>query len=253
MTRFSTTTFRPTRFCDSRSASYRAAVAVSACLAGEKVRYDGADKRLSLYPLLQRELHLIPICPELGAGLGVPRPPVQLVDTDGGVRALGRDDPAYDVTPALQAFAAQSVQRLRNEYALCGYLWKSRSPSCGLGSTPIFGERGEKKGDASGIQADFFQRHLPYLCFSEESALTTTTATLCFVLRSRLVFDILHTTPAPLSAVHECYSPLWLRFDPRRRDCLADLSKTPDRENYLTALLQGSRQIEEELLLELFV
>ncbi len=84
--------FNPQRFIHLASASARAPVAISACLAGQAVRYDGTDKQFVGAETLGEMLNLIPICPEVGAGLPVPRPPVQLVSSDTGQRALGRDD-----------------------------------------------------------------------------------------------------------------------------------------------------------------
>ena len=78
-------------------------IAISACLAGEAVRYDGASKPLPDTDFFERHFQLISVCPEVGAGLSVPRPPVQLVQTQQGVRALGRDDPSIDVSNTLLA------------------------------------------------------------------------------------------------------------------------------------------------------
>lgn len=55
-------------------------VLVSACLLGERVRYDGRDARASS-PILTRWLaegRVVPFCPEVAAGLGVPRPAAEI-------------------------------------------------------------------------------------------------------------------------------------------------------------------------------
>ena len=255
MNLFSTTTscnFRPGRFYNSCSATHRAVVAVSACLAGEKVRYDGGDKLLPIYTLLYRELNLIAICPEMGAGLGVPRAPIQLVEFDGQVRALGRENRRLDVTLALQNFAALSSQQLMNDYSLCGYLWKSRSPSCGLGSTPLFSADGIEISRTSGIQAEYFRRNLPHLNYCEDAALETADAAFGFVLRCRLVFDLLYASSAPLRALHRHYTFLHERFDIGIADKLSQLSSTNDKTGYLAAFMEGCSQIPEDVLLELF-
>jgi len=113
---------------------------VSACLLGQEVRYDGGHKRSqTLLHHLVDQYELLPICPEVAAGLGVPRPPVQLVLRDGEIRALGVADERLDVTRPLIEYGQQL---LAEQLGLCGYIFKSRSPSCGLGSTPIRGEDG---------------------------------------------------------------------------------------------------------------
>lgn len=55
-------------------------VGVSACLLGQPVRYDGQAKPHAwVRDVLARKAELVPLCPETGAGLPVPRPPVRLV------------------------------------------------------------------------------------------------------------------------------------------------------------------------------
>ncbi len=63
---------------------------ISGCLLGQAVRYDGTHKRRDA--LLERfgpHVNWIPVCPEVEAGLGVPRPPIRLERTSGGVRLMG--------------------------------------------------------------------------------------------------------------------------------------------------------------------
>lgn len=255
MANFSTTlsdSFRPNRFFTPLSATQRTTVAISACLTGEKVRYDGADKQTGFYPLLRSELNLVPICPEVGAGLGVPRPPVQLVATIGNINALGRHDPTLDITIALQDFAEQSLQQLRRDHLLCGYLLKSRSPSCGFGSTPIFNATGTEIAHGSGIHADHFQRHLPYLSYCEETVLQTESAVMRFVLRCRLVFDVLYASDATLLALHRHYTFLHENFDADAVETLRILSAENNTADYLTTLLANSAKLPEDVLLNLF-
>jgi len=106
-------------------------VAVSACLLGRKVRYDGKDKRhLRLVELLQAaSLSAVEICPEVAIGLGVPRAPLALMIGAEGVRVKGLEDRERDVTDPLARYAMQVATR---EPRLCGMICKSRSPSCGL-------------------------------------------------------------------------------------------------------------------------
>lgn len=56
-------------------------IAVSSCLLGEAVRYDGTDNHIEyITQQLAKEYTLISLCPEMAMGMGVPRPPIQLVD-----------------------------------------------------------------------------------------------------------------------------------------------------------------------------
>lgn len=105
-------------------------VAISECLMGRPVRYDGSHAASSLPgDALAGLLSFRPICPELGIGLGVPRPPVRLVGSPDAPLALGVDDPGLDVTEALADYGRRCAGQLGE---LCGYIFMERSPSCGL-------------------------------------------------------------------------------------------------------------------------
>jgi len=145
-------------------------IAVSACLLGERVRYDGAQKRHPLIMKLAHEFVLQPFCPEVAIGLGVPRAPVQLVVTSRGIRARGVVDPRHDISDRLQTYAQLQCEALKN---CAGFIFKSRSPSCGLGSTPLFNKEGEQMDKTNGLFVAVLQDCLPGVPMVEESALET--------------------------------------------------------------------------------
>jgi uncharacterized protein YbbK (DUF523 family) len=112
----------------------RPRVAVSACLLGEPVRWDGRDKREPALEALARVADLVPICPEVGVGMGVPREPVQLVRVADAVRLRGVSS-GRDWTDALVDFARAQLAALQ---PLDGFVLKAKSPSCGLADVPVF-------------------------------------------------------------------------------------------------------------------
>jgi len=156
-------------------------IGVSACLLGEPVRYDGASRPHAwiLGELAQRA-ELVPLCPETGAGLPVPRPPVQLVRLDGAIRARGVEEPERDVTDRLLAWNREAEPLLASLDAL---ILKSRSPSCGLGSVPLFFPGGEELDRVSGLFAAFVQQAHPALTVVEESELEEEAARAAFLRR----------------------------------------------------------------------
>lgn len=243
----------PRRFIHSDSATARIEVAISACLSGQRVRYDGADKPFAATELLNQSVELTPVCPEVGAGLSVPRPPVQLVSTDLGLRALGRDDATLDVTTALADYAELSARHFLRQPTLCGYIWKSRSPSCGLASTPVFDKTGRQIATASGIQARHFQRQLPWLHCCEESDLNNVQTISAFVLICRLVFDLLRAAPNNLAKTHRHYHFLQQCLSIDTQESLEMLSKHSPATSYLIAVKTACAQMNHEELLGLFV
>jgi uncharacterized protein YbbK (DUF523 family) len=99
-------------------------VAVSACLAGVACRFDGRDRRSDLPAAVGRRL--LPVCPEVLAGLGVPRPPLRF---DAAGRIVAED--GTDVTAAMTRGAERAAALVRAAGASLALL-KERSPSCGL-------------------------------------------------------------------------------------------------------------------------
>jgi len=111
-------------------------VGVSQCLLGDAVRYDGQSKTNQIIlEQLKPLFEFMPICPEVEAGLSIPRPPVQLTGSIKEPRLTGRDDASIDVTDIMQRYCEKKPAALSQ---LSGFIFKSRSPSCGLNSTPVF-------------------------------------------------------------------------------------------------------------------
>lgn len=111
-------------------------VGVSRCLLGDVVRYDARSKaNVIVIEQLAQLFELVPVCPEVEAGLSTPRPPVQLSGSIENPKLVGRDDPAVDITELMQQYCATKPAELKH---LAGYIFKSHSPSCGLNSTPVF-------------------------------------------------------------------------------------------------------------------
>lgn len=111
-------------------------IAISSCLIGQYVRYDGTHKlNTTIVENLGPRVEFIPFCPEVAIGLGIPRPPIQLVELAGEVRAQGVEDSSLDPTRLLKAYGQQVVQQLAG---ISGYIFKARSPSCGVNNVKIF-------------------------------------------------------------------------------------------------------------------
>ena len=164
-------------------AQERIQIGVSSCLLGEPVRYDGSGKYTPLVAEhLAQRFELLPFCPEVAIGMGVPRAPIQLVQWGGKVRALGVEDPGNDVTAQLEGYAGAVLPQLDG---VCGFIFKSRSPSCGLGSTPLFDEAGRIIATGSGLFAAAISRFNPDLPLVEEAALSGVEQVEAFARRVR--------------------------------------------------------------------
>lgn len=142
---------------------------VSSCLLGEPVRYDGRHRRNALVTgKLGRYFEFVPFCPEVAIGMGVPRPPIQLVRIDGAIRARGVETPTLDVTAKLTRYARAVALQLAG---VSGYVFKSNSPSCGMAGVKVSSARGRLLARSAGVYAGTLQKLLSELPFEEESRL----------------------------------------------------------------------------------
>jgi len=143
-------------------------VGISSCLLGQEVRYDGGHKYHSyIERTLGQYFQFRPFCPEMAAGLGVPRPAVQLRETELGRRCVGVKNPQWDVTEQLQQTANQQADWLSD---LCGYILKKDSPSCGMERVKVYvNEIPARIG--TGVFADYLQQNFPALPVEEEGRL----------------------------------------------------------------------------------
>ena len=100
-------------------------VVVSACLLGENCKYNGGNNESAAVRAYVNGREVIAVCPECLAGLGVPRPPIEIVGDDvktGDGRSVGQ---------ALRSAIDQILSQLEHEDVECAIL-KSRSPTCGV-------------------------------------------------------------------------------------------------------------------------
>ena len=136
---------------------------------GEVVRYNGGHKRdRYITEILSEHFEYVPYCPEVAIGLGVPRATIRLRASSDGPRAVQREVGARDVTDRLahygRAVAAQGTD-------LSGYIFKSRSPSCGTARVKVYNDRGSPSGTAPGIYTAAFRKARPLLPVEDEGRL----------------------------------------------------------------------------------
>jgi uncharacterized protein YbbK (DUF523 family) len=188
-------------------------VAISACLAGDAVRYDGDHK---LQPLLlrtlDRRIRWLHICPEMAAGLGVPRPPVQLRAGAEGIAVVEVDDPARDHTAALQQGVSDIMQQLRMQRPAAIVL-KARSPSCGTGSTPLFNHEGVAQALTDGVFAHACRQHFPDIPLLDEAALMTLPACQTLALALLIRTDVEHADASHRPAIEAHYGCFGIEID----------------------------------------
>jgi uncharacterized protein YbbK (DUF523 family) len=142
---------------------------VSSCLLGESVRYNGEHKRDStVIDLLGQQFEAVPVCPEVELGMGVPREPVRLVANDASSERMVGSESGKDWTQAMVDFNSIKLEALRQQN-LSGFIFKSRSPSCGPGNVPLHHE--QEKSSTVGLFAHALMQYFPPLPVIDEEAL----------------------------------------------------------------------------------
>lgn len=100
-------------------------ILISQCLIGENVRYDGGNCLISQLNELKEKFDLVPVCPELLAGLGVPREPIERV----GDEIITKS--GFKITSSFNP-AVQAIEKMIKENKIEVAVMKENSPSCGV-------------------------------------------------------------------------------------------------------------------------
>jgi uncharacterized protein YbgA (DUF1722 family)/uncharacterized protein YbbK (DUF523 family) len=189
----------------------RPRVGVSSCLLGEEVRFNGGHKR---YRFLTDELDpyvdWVPYCPEVSIGLGTPREPIQL--TAGG-RLVNRSGTA-DHTGPMAALPLPPGD-------LDGYVFKAKSPSCGIRAIPRYNQDGQATGHGRGLYADRVLGAFPLLATEDEGRLNDAALREAFCERIFAAARLRELFSAPwqaadLVAFHARHKLQLLAHDPAR-------------------------------------
>jgi uncharacterized protein YbbK (DUF523 family) len=143
---------------------------VSACLLGERVRYDGSHKRDHfLTQVLAPFVEWVPVCPELEMGMGVPRETVRLVGNPRTARMIAERS-GRDWTEDMRNFSTRKAAEL-SRLNLSGYVFKKNSPSCGMGRVKVYSSKGAASRDGTGLFARAIVNALPLMPVEEEGRL----------------------------------------------------------------------------------
>jgi uncharacterized protein YbbK (DUF523 family) len=140
---------------------------ISACLVGQNVRYDGGHKLdRFITDTLGKYVEFIPVCPETECGLGAPREAMHLAGKPQAPRLITRAT-GRDHTELLIAWAEKRVRELERDN-LCAFIFKSRSPSCGMAQVQVHDVRDLPQKEGVGLFARVFMAHYPLLPVIDE-------------------------------------------------------------------------------------
>jgi len=170
--------------------SHKPTIVISSCLLGEPVRYDGGDKRQpELQQFLASRCNLVSLCPEMEMGLGVPRAPIQVVIVGRQYHLRSVVEPDTDYTRIAEETARKALQKIGN---IDGWIFKARSPSCGLTDTAMFDTDGQEVAKGSGLFAKHVITAMPWLPCTTELQLESETEQKRFYEKCKILTSINH-------------------------------------------------------------
>ena len=205
----------------------RLRLGISSCLLGEHVRFDGGHKRdVFLSETLAPYVEWVPVCPELEAGLGVPREAMRLV-RDGRELRLLTVKTLIDHTERLVKYSRRRLEELHAE-DLSGYVLKKDSPSCGLERVKVYTAGGVPEKSGRGTFAAALAERFPSLPIEEEGRLTDPRLRDNFIERIfayRRVKDLFagHWTRGSLVAFHTAHKLTLMAHSPAAYRALGQL------------------------------
>lgn len=154
---------------DSTGIISKPVLGISECLMGKEVRYNGGHK-LSRYctQVLSKYFEFRPICPEVEIGLSIPRPTIRLAEKEGRVTVIATDNPQTDYADDLKNLARSVAPSMQG---LSGFIFMQKSPSCGIKSTKVYGEKGQPIYMSDGAFSGELQKLLPLMPVTESGRL----------------------------------------------------------------------------------
>lgn len=145
-------------------------IGISSCILGNSVRYNGGhtlDRYLK--ETLGDFFNYIPVCPEVEIGLGIPREAMRLVGDPDNPRLLTQKT-GIDHTDTMKKWASKKLDSLEKD-GLCGFIFKSKSPSSGLHRVKVYKESGVLDRPGRGIFARAFTDRFPLIPVEESGRL----------------------------------------------------------------------------------
>ncbi len=151
------------------STSMKPIIAISSCLLGNNVRFNGSNSNNKMLGETFSDIFSYRIiCPEVFAGLGIPRKPIYLQQYNQNILVL-ENDTSRDLTSTLDDACLTLVQKMKD---VDGFILKKNSPSCGNKSVKVYNqEKNVIYNKANGRFVDTIERVIPNAVIEDEGRL----------------------------------------------------------------------------------
>jgi uncharacterized protein YbgA (DUF1722 family)/uncharacterized protein YbbK (DUF523 family) len=207
---------------------------ISSCLLGNKVRYNGGHTLdRFLVDVLGHYVDYVPVCPEVEIGLPIPREALRLVKYPGDeTPRLVTQKTGIDHTERMLTWSRSRLEQLEKE-ELCGYIFKSKSPSSGMERIKVYNEKGTAQRNGVGMFARAFMERFPLMPVEDEGRLNDIGLRENFIVRAftyhrwRKVLKVTRT----INAVVNFHTKNKLLFMAHHLEMARQLGKLPAKPN----------------------
>lgn len=145
-------------------------VGISSCVLGENVRFDSGHK---ISKFVTKELvpffEFVPVCPEVGMGMPVPRPTIRLISDQERIALVETKDASIDHTDKMMDYSKSKVAEL-SITELCGYVVCAKSPTCGMERVKVY-KKGGAENIGVGLYTQELMKQMPWLPVEEDGRL----------------------------------------------------------------------------------
>lgn len=145
-------------------------IGISSCVLGERVRFDSGHK---ISKFVTKELtpyfEFVPVCPEVGSGMPVPRPTIRLMSNEDRIALVETKDPTKEHTQAVVDYSKSKVIELERKQ-LCGYIVCAKSPTCGMERVKVY-KKNSAENVGVGLYTNELMKAMPWLPVEEDGRL----------------------------------------------------------------------------------
>ena len=189
----------------------RPRIGISKCLEFDMCRYDGSRINNNFVRNMKEYVDFVPVCPEVGIGLGSPRKPIRLVTID-GKKNLYQPSSKKNLTEDMHDFGKKFAE---SNSKLDGFIFKRDSPTCGIIDVRLYHKLGDHVGysKTSGMFSEDVLKNFPNIVKEDEKRLNNISIRENFLTRIFVLADLRESLESnSIEKVFKFYSKNMLLF-----------------------------------------
>lgn len=220
-------------------------VIVSRCLEFAACRYDGQKIQDKFIALLKKHVKFNTVCPEVEIGMGIPRDPIRIVESN-GERKLLQPATGKDFSSKMNRYSEKTLKNLDD---IDGFILKSRSPSCGISDTKIFGalEKAPSLGKSSGFYGGAVLEKYGHLAVEDEGRLTNYNIRENFLTKLYLLADFREIKKSPtikkLTTFHANNKYLFMAYNQTRMRTMGRIAANLEKHSLEQVIIDYEQEL----------